>query len=239
MLASGTTTLEMAILLETEPELKPWAWYGGALNQYHTAFLLLMEVFTHPYRAGADRMWTCLDYVFECDPAEPRASKGKKILSELHQKTAIYHSLRGMRAPVGMDKYVGARVTDKPVDRSGSPVAYRKGKSSVSSADGTAPPLAEGEAAEFVGKVPVPQAPQVPEVPNGVQFAGVSNGESLWALPETRKSPGSGSEPAVSPGVVAEKQDDLMADIDWVSSLLRVVCLCFRLDVLLTMHSVL
>jgi hypothetical protein len=60
MLSSGTTTIEMAVALDTLPELKPWSWYGGALQQYHTAFLLLMEVYVYPQRKEADRIWACL-----------------------------------------------------------------------------------------------------------------------------------------------------------------------------------
>lgn len=50
MLASGTITLEMSVTLDTHPELRHWAWYSGALQQYHTAFLLLLEVSSYPCR---------------------------------------------------------------------------------------------------------------------------------------------------------------------------------------------
>lgn len=56
MLASGTTTIETAVALETMPELRPWSWYGGAYQQYHTAFLLLMEIYVYPQRKEADRI---------------------------------------------------------------------------------------------------------------------------------------------------------------------------------------
>ena len=60
MLASGTTLLEMCVTLDTLPELKHWAWYSGALHQYHAAFLLLMEIYVHPNPKEADRIWSCL-----------------------------------------------------------------------------------------------------------------------------------------------------------------------------------
>ncbi len=107
MVASGTTTIETAVALETLPELRNWSWYGGALQQYHTAFLLLMEVHVYPQRKEADRIWHCLDYIFETNPSEPRRLKAQKILGELQQKTAVYQSMRGMRAPVVMNKHVG------------------------------------------------------------------------------------------------------------------------------------
>jgi hypothetical protein len=61
MIAAGIATLEAAIALETFPEVQTWAWYGGALQQYHTAFLLLMEVNARPDIKEADRIWvrTC------------------------------------------------------------------------------------------------------------------------------------------------------------------------------------
>lgn len=102
MLTSGLVTVEAAIAIETAESWKGWAWYGGAYQQYHTAFLLLMEIYVYPQRKEADRIWACLDYVFETNPAEPRRLKGKKILSELQQKAAVYQSMRGMRAPTVM-----------------------------------------------------------------------------------------------------------------------------------------
>lgn len=71
MLASGTVTIESAVTLDTIPELKPWAWYGGALQQYHTAFLLLMEVYVYPNRKEADRIWQSLDYVSIVSALDP------------------------------------------------------------------------------------------------------------------------------------------------------------------------
>lgn len=62
MLAQGTTTLETAVSLETLPELRTWAWYAGAWQQYHTAFLLLLEVFIYPNRREADRIWPYVTY---------------------------------------------------------------------------------------------------------------------------------------------------------------------------------
>jgi hypothetical protein len=54
-------------------------------------------------------VWTCLDYVFNCDATEGRAIKARKVLSELQRKTEIYQGLRRMRAPITMDKHLGQR----------------------------------------------------------------------------------------------------------------------------------
>jgi hypothetical protein len=216
MLASGTTTIEKAVQLETTIELRPWSWYGGALNQYHTAFLLLMEVYVYPHRKEADRIWECLDYIFECDPTEDRRVKGKKILSELQQKTAIYQSMRGMRAPVVMEKHLGQRpprVADSNArDQSLKFLnAPRDSEFPIPRAMQSSTP----DASPFVGRVPIAD----------VQFAGVSNGESLWALPNQRSPEASSDSNSVAGGQMPPMmsgvgQDDLMADIDWVSFLL-------------------
>jgi hypothetical protein len=55
-----------------------------------------------------------------------------------------------------------------------------------------------------------------------IQYAGVTNGESLWALP-TQQSPEASSDTNSFVGrssfsVSGSGMDDLMADIDWVSS---------------------
>jgi hypothetical protein len=51
----------------------------------------------------------------------------------------------------------------------------------------------------------VPEVQTIGRAP--VQFAGVTNGESLWALPN-QQSPEASSD--------SNSVDDLMADIDWV-----------------------
>jgi hypothetical protein len=224
MLASGTTAMEAAVALETRPELRNWNWYGGALNQYHTAFLLLMEVYVYPQRKEADRIWVCLDYIFECDPTEPRRVKGKKILSELQQKTAVYQSMRGMRAPVQMNKHVGQReprILDKNKERS-MPIGLHymsSPREEVSDASGGTivygPGGLQGVPGPSIGRVPLVQ---------DVVFAGSANGESLWALPHSQSpeaSTDSASASGQAPGpafIPNAGTDDIMADIDWVSN---------------------
>jgi hypothetical protein len=181
-----------------------------------------MEVYVYPQRKEADRIWNCLDWIFECNPEEQRPLKAKKILSELQQKTAVYQSMRGMRAPVHMDKHVGQReprVLDStsPTVKSGGlhyMTSPREGKASLP-ADA---PLVYGPG-RIMG-VPGPSVGRVPLVPN-VVFAGSANGESLWALPSSQ-SPEASSDVASASGqpplsAGPPGTDDLMADIDWVS----------------------
>ena len=113
ILTSGTQLTEDAVKLETLPEFKQWRWCAGAHQQYHTAFLLLIEIFAYPMRKEADRIWNCLDYVFETDRTISRAQKGRIILTELRDKIAVYRDIRKIRAPVSMMK----RLYQKPPRR--------------------------------------------------------------------------------------------------------------------------
>jgi hypothetical protein len=200
MLTSGTVVLENSVALEIMPEVQPWKWYVGAFNQYHTAFLLLIEVFFYPHRKECDRIWPCLDYVFETDRTQTRDEKARKILRELQEKTAIYQELRKMRAPVSMTKALGQRPPRK-VESITEPVT------SVSPAlQGTF-----GVNTTLIGRAALPE----------MVYAGVSNGETLWALPK-QGSPENSSDSSSLPGQMnttmpgSSGGDDLMADIDWV-----------------------
>ena len=228
MTASGTTTLETAVALETLPEVGTWAWYVGAYQQYHSAFLLLMEVYSYPKLWGADRIWACLDWIYECDPSEDRTVKAKKILSELQRKTAIYQSMRGMRAPVVMERHLDLM----PAKFAG--VQENKGRDeeeerSLDFGHSRKPdPVYPSESAHLGVPTTMPRVGM--GMPQDMVFAGVSNGESLWALPNQRspetssdsnsvvgQTPGFGGATG-APGLKAEGVDQLMADIDWVSS---------------------
>ena len=210
MTASGTTVLETAVALDTLPEIRNWAWYAGAHQQYHAAFLLLMEVYIYPNLKECDRIWACLDWIFECDPAENRGLKARKVLSELQQKTAVYQSMRGMRAPVVMEKHLGQRppriADNQEKQESIKPLTYMSRS-----------PEIQEQAFEAAS----PQAPTIGKAPlQDMVFAGVSNGESLWAMPNHRSPDASSDSNSVGgkpppPGTGAGV-DELMADIDWV-----------------------
>ncbi|KAL3418979.1 fungal specific transcription factor domain-containing protein [Phlyctema vagabunda] len=196
MLVAGIQILETAILLETENSIRRWAWYAGAWQQYHVAFLLLMEVYTHQQCKEADRIWPCLDYIFEVDSSEPRAVKARRVLSELQWKTSVYQSMRGMRAPLTMQEHLEKKTSIPSERASFSPEA-----------DSISPMMPQKSS---IGKVPL----------QDVVFAGVSNGESLWALP-TQQSPedssehgSSGKQPSIVP---LDEVDGVMADVDWVA----------------------
>lgn len=109
MIVSGVEAMEAAIELETSPDLRPWAWYTGAHQQYHIGFLLLLEIFAFPMRKEADRIWACLDYIFEVPPQISRENKGRWIITQVRDKTAIYQGARKTRAPTGLTDQLRAR----------------------------------------------------------------------------------------------------------------------------------
>ncbi|KAJ5082110.1 hypothetical protein N7532_011153 [Penicillium argentinense] len=64
VLIKGSEALEAAVELESAADLQIWAWYTPAYQQYHTAFLMLFQVYTFPMRKEASRIWHCLDWIF-------------------------------------------------------------------------------------------------------------------------------------------------------------------------------
>jgi len=202
MISAGTILLETAVALETLPELQPWKWFVGAYHQYHAAFLLLIDVFFYSNRKEADRIWNCLDYIFETDRSTTRDERARKILRELHEKTAIYQERRKMRAPSTMARYLGQRPPRK-----------------IGEIDSKFDPPGMTNMSTTIGKVPLPN----------VVHAAVSNNETLWvsqtpaqASPETSSDgnssagQGPGERPLQVPNVSPDQLDNLMAEIDWV-----------------------
>ena len=188
IITNGTQQMELAIQLETDPALTPWLWYSGAYQQYHTALLLLNEVFCHPTCREADRIWACCDYVFETDPALPRDEKARAILSAIQARSAAYRDLRKMRATQKMEGMLGAeglkRAAAMAADR--EPHGLRPSTGSTSSGS----PLSSG--------------------------LGLSPHDGTASLSETSSNPAV----AIASGGYGESvdlQDDIMADIDWVS----------------------
>jgi Fungal specific transcription factor domain len=118
-LSTGIQQMEDAIRLETDAVLQPWAWYCGAYQRWHTAFLLLVEVFSFPMRQEADRIWRVLDYVFETDPSMDREQKCRAILSEIRDRTAASRDFRKIKTPISMMSRISNTSTRKPDDDQG------------------------------------------------------------------------------------------------------------------------
>ncbi|KAJ9318596.1 transcriptional regulator family: Fungal Specific TF [Paecilomyces variotii] len=120
MLTAAAQHLDHAVQLDTAPELQPWVWYSRAYDQYHIAFLLLFDVFMVPMRRDADRIWRCLDYVYEIGAEDPlseanslgkvsrqeliarRNQKALRIITQVKDRLEIYSEMRKLRFPKTM-----------------------------------------------------------------------------------------------------------------------------------------
>lgn len=80
----------------------------GTFHQYHTALLLLAELYATPDRYFEDRIWDCLDFVFELPEGIGRSAKARAIFEEVMEKTQYYHSLRKVRAPQALEDDIAA-----------------------------------------------------------------------------------------------------------------------------------
>ncbi|KAI9673973.1 MAG: hypothetical protein M1817_002179 [Caeruleum heppii] len=185
IISSGTYQLECAVQLDTDPSLAPWAWYLGAHQQYHTAFLLLIEVFFNPARPEADRIWACCDYVFETEPDMTRNEKAQVILKDLRNKSAAYRDLRKLRASKEMEVKLGIRESEPDQDGSGANVPSTQVQTAEQSNVG-------------INKSASTAAPH-------------SIAQEVSAAPSVTaaKPPNGGQDPA------ANTKDEIMKDIDW------------------------
>ena len=101
-LTGGVNQMAAAVELEREPDLQKWRWYNGAHQQWHTAFLLLVEVYRFPNRREAPRIWQICDFVFEPDTSLSETQKARTIIAAVKDRIAVYRDMRRMRAPVSM-----------------------------------------------------------------------------------------------------------------------------------------
>ena len=84
----------------------------GAIHQYHSSLILLSETYASNVRYHEDRVWKCLDFVFETNPSLPRKEKARLILTDIVQKTEVYGALRRVRAPQEVEKAIAAEEAD-------------------------------------------------------------------------------------------------------------------------------
>lgn len=231
MLEPGLEQLEAAIAMETTPSLKMWRWYSGAFQQYHTALLLFAELYATPVHHQADRIWKCLDYIFELPAELERVEKARLILSGLSSRAALYQSLRKLRAPTFMEHRVGPRPVIRTEQHTSPSASDPIGSLSPNSLDGSnslgsidptplSLPTAAGAAIEYFG------------APGGILSGGaelrlddVANEEAPYAPPvqaSSQHSPdqSSGFDQAHTVSV-GTSHNVAMPDIDWVSRRLR------------------
>ncbi|KAJ8107840.1 hypothetical protein OPT61_g8587 [Boeremia exigua] len=103
VLSAAILILENSQNVEQQPVFAIWAWYVGALHQYHTALLLLSELYAQPCEPEAEqRAWRVLDFVFELSPEATNQEKARAVLEELTNKMQVYASVKRWRAPKDM-----------------------------------------------------------------------------------------------------------------------------------------
>jgi hypothetical protein len=106
LIEAGLTQMENAIALETKPELAKWAWYKGAFNQYHSALLLMVEVYAYPMRKDAAKIWKCLDYIFDIPTHLSPKQKAELVITDLRDRMEVYHQMRKLKATTQMEDRV-------------------------------------------------------------------------------------------------------------------------------------
>jgi hypothetical protein len=94
---------------------------SGAFHQFHTALLLLAELYATPEHHLEDRTWKCLDYVFELPATLNRGEKARKVLGEIQEKALYYQSVRRYRVSIKPEDEVKESVALAPQQASVSP----------------------------------------------------------------------------------------------------------------------
>jgi hypothetical protein len=103
VLSAALMTLEHSQNIEQQPVLSTWAWYVGALHQYHTALLIINELYAQPYTPALEqRAWRVLDFVFGLGPGMTNTEKTRAVLEELINKMQVYQNMKRWRAPKDM-----------------------------------------------------------------------------------------------------------------------------------------
>jgi hypothetical protein len=103
IMSTSVMIIEHSMVIETQPALASWKWYVGVFHQYHTALLLLNEMYSAPNEPEfEDRIWKSLDFVFDSPAGSSYVEKTRYVLEELVEKTRIYADMKRLRAPTNM-----------------------------------------------------------------------------------------------------------------------------------------
>ena len=164
-----------------------------SIQQYHSALLLLMEIFANPKRKEAKRIWRCLDYVFEIPTHIPKEQKGRWVMTEIRDKMGLYVASRKLMAPSSLLERMGNQPSQsQPATNSSTFSPISVGKVSQSSIDPS-----------HGAPVAMEQATQ--------GYEGIVGGSSAY-INAAGPPPGM---PAAAPPMQADK----ILDIDWVCAI--------------------
>ena len=96
----GIDNLEVSMAIGTNPTFKPWQWYLGAIHQHHYALGMLMEFHMRPEQQEAERVWKCLDWVFDVPPTYRPLAKQEKsrlVLIQIRDQLIKYVATQRLR----------------------------------------------------------------------------------------------------------------------------------------------
>ncbi|KAM0715865.1 hypothetical protein Q7P37_008379 [Cladosporium fusiforme] len=221
LIEAGLAQMENAIALETTPSIATWSWYKGAFNQYHSALLLMVEVYAYPMRKDAAKIWKCLDYIFDIPPHLSPKQKAELVITDLRDRMEIFHQMRRVRATTQMEARVHSMGSASSMRERGvdvSPGALPPGQASLDQQQQQLLPQHQVPLVDSFGQMnqqsmlTAPTAPPlVPQAQFPPQYA--QQADALTPSDSRSGSVGSGQPPA-SLGVGAGG-DILMDDIDW------------------------
>jgi hypothetical protein len=159
-MSSAVTIIEHSMVIEQQGALSPWSWYVGALHQYHTALLLLNELYARHNEPEVEaRVWKCLDFAFGLPAGGSNMEKTRSILEDLVTKTEAYASMKRLRAPTNMP-HAGPR-THTPGFQARQQEERERSASLQSCRSGSGAPGVETSTSPIVQQLsPPPQASQ-------------------------------------------------------------------------------
>jgi hypothetical protein len=226
LIEAGLAQMENAIALETTPSLAPWSWYKGAFNQYHSALLLMVEVYAYPMRKDAAKIWKCLDYIFDIPPHLSPKQKAELVITDLRDRMEIFHQMRRVRATTQMEARVSlmgsaSSMREKGVDLSSHQYSpEQRPPHQIPLVDSYGQMNQQSMLAAPAAPLLVPQVQLQPQLAQQTDSSTTS---------DSRQNSVPGGQPVPAPGLTGPSGDVLMDDIDWVSTMIYLLMTVGRL----------
>jgi hypothetical protein len=186
----------------------------GALHQYHTCLILITEGYGAPETYYLDRIWKCLDFVFDMPADLDERTKARMILTEVAQKTEAYANLRKIRTPKGFDGNL-PQTGENQRSSSGSAQQSVSPETSPPALSNATPPIIQPELNNVLQPGSVEYRYISPSAAD-VYYATQQNitAHASPAYSSDTGSIGTGGGTMMKPDAGA---GDLMLDVDWVN----------------------
>ena len=151
-----------------------------------------MEIYAFPMRKEADRIWACLDYIYDVPRNLSREQKGRWIITQIRDKTGVYMNARKARAPANLESF-----------------SQQVQRSTAKSTSPTNPPRRSSGGAQFRANESRP----------AVTARELSYGQPANAPYIPASTPSDQRPPPIAPVSMPPMSDAPMVDIDWVGFL--------------------